>query len=847
MTNINKRQIKKIILIFTFFIFGFNLAQAYPSRCSYPRTAAGSQQFYNAARNWINSESSSATASYLMIRDDEALAAANSANTCGVHGNTHDISSYNALWAHSASCSKRAVFLNRGSVSYVDGSGWVNVSGCTSRSVTQTGIGGDWGVKFYITCGNTVYEAYVGCLNDQFWVKFAYNLCTPYTPTCSGAYPYTTQAAARYDGSCYYNTSQTTLVGSCGGSNTTCWRRNSRIPVQGYCPSWTYPYYSSANYDGSCYYNVSSTSGTGASCGGSNPTCYVRGSRIPVHATCGGQFPYNTYASANYDGTCYYNVFTTTYYGRCGGSNTTCYARGSRIPVNGVCGTVNNVKFLHTASSYSGYTICSSGTASPNPSFPALGSTVNWTCAGRCGGTSQACTTCRNRFPLRNQTSCPTTPAPYTKTNCPNPEAVSCDRKLIDYSNLCLDYQYACYRPKTCTEINGAGFITGTTSELTNDKLGDYTVFKNMAIKVGYRDGNNRACYKKVSCSEGRDTTPIGSDIAKANAALHECGENVFEAYVSPTTYTGSYPRGDVACGQCIVAANPWWQVSVGNIYASGEIDSQISDKCIGNSSCNQYLITKSANTCENTGGGNPGIPISNSSLNTAVKVPGSYFTQRGDAKKATYAAPSIVTNNQFSDFTNLLNYANIKNCPSNWLNGDLYLDTNICKLNAQTTTPTLSVPANKKVVIFVHGNLTITNKITVPTSSFLAFIVDGDITIAPNVGDTPTAANICSNVGVAQVQGIYIAKNITIEQSSNDRVPVQNFNCDKKFIGAGSFIASGQIELERTFKGCGANMTPYVNYNATHPAETFIFRPDLILNMPEWMKQPKKMRLETI
>lgn len=121
------------------------------------------------------------------------------------------------------------------------------------------------------------------------------------------------------------------------------------------------------------------------------------------------------------------------------------------------------------------------------------------------------------------------------------------------------------------------------------------------------------------------------------------------------------------------------------------------------------------------------------------------------------------------------------------------------------------------------------------------------DITIAHNIGIVPTAANICSTAGDAQVQGIYIAKNITIEHSTSDQVPVQNFNCDKKFIGAGSFIASEQIKLKRTFKGCGANATPYLNYNAIHPAETFIFRPDLILNMPEWMKQPKKMRLEAI
>jgi len=89
---------------------------------------------------------------------------------------------------------------------------------------------------------------------------------------------------------------------------------------------------------------------------------------------------------------------TTTW--TCGGlnggaSSGNCTASRSAAPINGVCGTAVRT-FTSVESSYAGYTQCISGTPS-NTAFPALGSSITWTCGGVNGGTtSDNCTAARD-------------------------------------------------------------------------------------------------------------------------------------------------------------------------------------------------------------------------------------------------------------------------------------------------------------------------------------------------------------------------------------------------------------------------------------------------------------------
>jgi len=120
-------------------------------------------------------------------------------------------------------------------------------------------------------------------------------------------------------------------------------------------------------------------------------------------------------------------------------------------------------------------------------------------------------------------------------------------------------------------------------------------------------------------------------------------------------------------------------------------------------------------------------------------------------------------------------------------------------------------------LIIFIDGNLTISESISVDPGGFLAFIVTGNITISPNVGQADAASL------EAAVEGIFIADGQIIIQSDGDNdIP------DKKFVGEGSFIGWSGVSLGRDYEG---------NLNNQNPVELFRFRPDFVINAPEAMK----------
>lgn len=72
-------------------------------------------------------------------------------------------------------------------------------------------------------------------------------------------------------------------------------------------------------------------------------------------------------------------------------------------PVNGSCGT-RNTTYPSTETAWpGGSTYCSSGSNTTSPSFPSVGGTVNWTCAGSGGGSNASCSASRTA-PLPNVT-----------------------------------------------------------------------------------------------------------------------------------------------------------------------------------------------------------------------------------------------------------------------------------------------------------------------------------------------------------------------------------------------------------------------------------------------------------
>jgi hypothetical protein len=103
-----------------------------------------------------------------------------------------------------------------------------------------------------------------------------------------------------------------------------------------------------------------------------------------------------------------------------------CTATHAAMPVDGVCGAAQQT-YVYSATAYSG-SLCSTGTASPiSPSFPAIGSSMSWSCLGTNEGSSPSCTASRSTVPFLVNGA-------HTELNC---TAVGGELFSVGASNAC--------------------------------------------------------------------------------------------------------------------------------------------------------------------------------------------------------------------------------------------------------------------------------------------------------------------------------------------------------------------------------------------------------------------------
>lgn len=143
----------------------------------------------------------------------------------------------------------------------------------------------------------------------------------------------------------------------------------------------------------------------------------------------------------------------------------------------------------------------------------------------------------------------------------------------------------------------------------------------------------------------------------------------------------------------------------------------------------------------------------------------------------------------------------------------------------------TWNVGSGDKRIIFVNGNLTVrqmteNQKITtVEQGGYLAFIVKENITFEANVGynNPGDGQPILGNEPL--VTGVFIANGqLTILSQGSE---------DRKFVGGGTFVGWNGISMPRTFENAGIGKASH----ETTPTDTFIFRPDFLVNTPQVMR----------
>jgi hypothetical protein len=138
------------------------------------------------------------------------------------------------------------------------------------------------------------------------------------------------------------------------------------------------------------------------------------------------------------------------------------------------------------------------------------------------------------------------------------------------------------------------------------------------------------------------------------------------------------------------------------------------------------------------------------------------------------------------------------------------------------TTSGNWLVGDGKKLIVFVDGSLTVTGKINVTGSGFIAFIVNGDISVSPTVGVSPAVGTYLTKQPV--IEGIFITSPAGTFHTGASTNPGT-----EQFVGKGTFIA-GNFSLERDLDVTGKNYAV--------PAELFAYNPGFLVTMPDGLRE---------
>lgn len=310
---------------------------------------------------------------------------------------------------------------------------------------------------------------------------------------------------------------------------------------------------------------------------------------------------------------------------------------------------------------------------------------------------------------------------------------------------------------------------------------------------------------------------------------------------------------------------SPWWQAWGGNLFGKNGITSNSPATCTSGVGCIRTLIanltgqTNSAGVpvstqaiqstggyySDNTtaGGGNPYAQNTTTSFSPTLENY-SYFLVNVDVP-----VPATPTGGATQISANVRNVgelqaafgSNYRDLGSNgekvvWVGSDL-------TVNLGGTSGKWDVPTGERWVVFVPGNLTFTGPtsdhlpatqqglIKVASGGFLAFIARGNITFNSDLGygydDETSVASFTTPI----VEGVYIASSNLVVQSKNAASSTPG---DYKFVGAGTFVGWSAVNLERKFDDGGTRNA----LNNDSPTDLFIYRPDFMINAPQFLQK---------
>lgn len=281
----------------------------------------------------------------------------------------------------------------------------------------------------------------------------------------------------------------------------------------------------------------------------------------------------------------------------------------------------------------------------------------------------------------------------------------------------------------------------------------------------------------------------------------------------------------------------PWWQSRGGLVFGKNGITTEIpAATCQADPAgrCVEYLVTKDLDDSSQSAG----VPLSEAAINAE----GYYSDRRPESNQPRVAgnghSHASITRENYAYFTSGIDLSAVEqitqptltNLPAGVLLDGAGVSYRNGSLTIDAATP-ITVSNTESKVIFVNGDVTIRGTadpvISVQPGGFLAFIVSGNITIAPELGHT----NLDASAQDANLEGIYVADGVV-------RIPSKGLTSegDNKLVIAGTVVGWGGIELNRDFAFSDDVVSRAENN--TRPTETFVFRPDLLLNTPDLLKR---------
>ena len=283
---------------------------------------------------------------------------------------------------------------------------------------------------------------------------------------------------------------------------------------------------------------------------------------------------------------------------------------------------------------------------------------------------------------------------------------------------------------------------------------------------------------------------------------------------------------------QANIADAAWFQTLGGSSWAANNIESLIPTSTCTPPSCSPALI--SSDPAGNSD--SAGFPLTESG-SVSTSISGDNYiheaTDRTPAVQAQATGVSVPTENYDYFFDKVGDQAETLATAAKPIVGtELGIYQHTGNLVIDENNP-WNLTNTERIIVFVDGDITIDDTVagenritTVATggNAYLMFISSGDITVTADVGYSNIATDP-TTADISNLEGVFIADG-TLTIAGTDSTT------DRKFIGAGTFVGWSGIALGRNFDD-GASPT----LNDDEATETFIFRPDFLVNTPKAIK----------